>query len=104
MSFNERITDLSGNLDKHPITDDIILKKNEDAIKQHVNLLLLGDEFSCIGRPYLCANLRKYINELATDSNISEIETRVRDAMRHERRAGIQELTVDYDFVKNTSE
>ncbi|QIG69626.1 baseplate assembly protein W [Rhizobium phage RHph_I46] len=98
-TFSETVTDLSADLSANPITDDIILKKNEEAIKQHVNLLLLQDQFACIGRPYICAGLKKFINEPATDGLIAEIKNRIREAMRHETRIKINDLSVTFDAV-----
>jgi phage baseplate assembly protein W len=96
-TFSETVTDLSANLSRNPITDDIILRKNEEAIKQHVNLLLLQDQFACIGRPFVCAGLKKFINEPATDATIAEIKNRVREAMRHETRVKVNDLSVTFD-------
>ncbi|QGZ14222.1 baseplate wedge subunit [Rhizobium phage RL2RES] len=96
-TFSETVSDLTADLSRNPVTDDIILKKNEEAIKQHVNFLLLQDQFACIGRPYVCAGLKKFINEPATDATIAEIRNRVREAMRHETRVAINDLSVTYD-------
>jgi hypothetical protein len=95
-SFSELVTDLSGNLNRNPITDDVILKKNEAAIKQHIDFLLLSDEFACIGRPHVCVGLKKYINEPATDGNIAQLKNRIKEAMRSERRVNV--LAIDVSF------
>lgn len=97
MSFREQVTDLSANLAVNQFSGDVILKKNESAIKQHIDFLLLGDEFACIGRPYTCAGLKKLINELMSDSMVAEIRNRIRDVMRNERRVSVQDLSVTYD-------
>jgi phage baseplate assembly protein W len=103
-TFNEKVTDLSANLARNPVSDDIILKKNEEAIKQHVNFLLLSDQFACIGRPFVCAGLKRFINEPGTDGKIAEIKNRVREAMRYETRVAVDALEVTYvDSAKYVS-
>jgi phage baseplate assembly protein W len=97
--FDEKVTDLSADLARNPITDDIILKKNEQAIRQHVDMLLLSDEFAAIGRPYVCAGLKKYINEPGTDGNIASLKNRIREAMRYEHRVAVDSLDVSFDSV-----
>lgn len=97
MSFREQVTDLSANLAVNQFSGDIILKKNESAIKQHIDFLLLSDEFACIGRPYACAGLKKLINETMSDSMTAEIRNRIRDVMRNENRVAVQDIQVTYD-------
>ncbi|AKE44711.1 putative base plate wedge subunit [Sinorhizobium phage phiM9] len=96
-TLDERVTDLSANLARNPVTDDIILKKNEAAIKQHIDMLLLSDEYACIGRPHVCVGLKKFINEPATDGKIAELKNRIREAMRHESRVSVDSLEVTFD-------
>lgn len=90
------VTDLNGNLKRNRITDDIILEKNEAAIKQHLDLLLLCGHYASIGRPFLCAGLREFIAESPGGGTLEEIRSRVENTLKYEKR--VRPLSIDLDW------
>ncbi|QIW87779.1 baseplate wedge subunit [Agrobacterium phage OLIVR5] len=97
MRIKNEITDLNGDLKKNRITDDIILEKNEKAIKQHIDLLLLCSVHASIGRPYLCAGLREFIAEPVHSGTLEEIKSRVRNSLKYENRARADFIDVRWE-------
>ena len=91
------ISDLNGNLRRNRVTEDVMLEKNEKAIKQHLDLLLLSGSFGAIGRPYMCAGLREYIAEPAHSGTIEEIRARVKNTLKYETRVRPLQIDVDWD-------
>lgn len=91
------ITDLNGNLRRNRVTEDIILEKNENAIKQHLDLLLLCGSFGAIGRPFMCAGLREFIAESAHAGTTEEIRSRVVNALKYETRVRPLQIDIDWD-------
>ena len=91
------VTDLNGNLSRNPISGDITLKKDEEAIKQHLDLLLLSGEYAAIGRPFLCAGLRSFLFEHASSATVEEIKARVRNTVAYEKRVRARDIRVVFD-------
>jgi phage baseplate assembly protein W len=71
--------DISFNFTKNPKTGDIVVLKNEEAIKQSVKNLVLTKLKERLFRPFLGTNTTTYLFELNTtfssNSLIEEIET-----------------------------
>ena len=91
------ITDLNGNLRRNRVTDDVILEKNENALKQHIDLLLLCSSFAAIGRPYMCAGLREFIAEPHHEGTLEEIRARVTNALKYENRVRPIDIDIRWD-------
>ena len=106
MSFTETVVDLSASFEPNPVTKDLTVLKDEAAIKQHIELLLFCDEFSTIGRPFVCAGIKKIINEESSDSKIAEIKSRIKETLRFEPRVSVENVSVvfepDTKYVKIT--
>jgi len=60
---NFNITDLSNDFLVNPLTGDVSIKKNIDAIKQSMKNLLLMDQFDKPFNPEINANLKQYLFE-----------------------------------------
>nr|CAI3971107.1 baseplate wedge subunit [Ochrobactrum phage ORM_20] len=91
------ITDLNGNLRRNRVTEDIILEKNENALKQHIDLLLLCSSFGAIGRPFMCAGLREFIAEPAHAGTIEEVRSRIKNSLKYETRVRANDIQIDWD-------
>jgi phage baseplate assembly protein W len=95
--IRNKVTDLSGNLTRNPLSDDIVLKKDEEAIKQHVDLLLLCGRYAAIGRPNVCAGLRDVLFETGSAGRIEDVKAKIRNALRYEKRAQATKIEVVFD-------
>ena len=88
--------DLSFNMTKNPITDDIVILKNEEAIKQSVKNLVLTQLNERPFNPLLGTNTTSYLFELSTEiaanQLIDEIE---RVLVQNESRIALQNIKVD---------
>ena len=88
--------DLSFNMTKNPITDDIVILKNEEAIKQSVKNLVLTQLNERPFNPLLGTNTTSYLFELSTEVSenkiIDEIE---RVLIENESRIALQNIAVD---------
>ena len=62
--------DISFNFTKHPVTHDVVILKNEEAIKQSVKNLVLTKIGERLFKPFLGTNTTSYLFEL--NSTISE--------------------------------
>jgi len=58
-----KITDISNDLAINPLTGDISIKKDQDAIRQSLKNLLLMEQFDKPFNPNIQAGLRKYLFE-----------------------------------------
>tara|TARA_S200002703_G_scaffold108592_1_gene94376 strand:+ start:858 stop:1307 length:450 start_codon:yes stop_codon:yes gene_type:complete len=88
--------DLSFNFSKNPITDDIVVLKNEEAIKQSVKNLVLTKVNERPFNPQLGTNTTSYLFELntnvAANALIDEIESVL---TAFESRINLQRIDVD---------
>ena len=88
--------DFSFNFTKNPVTGDIVVLKNEEAIKQAVKNLVLTQVSERPFNPELGTNTTSYLFELntniAANKLIDEIETVL---SIYEPRISLQNITVD---------
>ena len=88
--------DLSFNFTKNPITNDIVVLKNEEAIKQSVKNLILTKINERPFRPFLGTNTTSYLFDLGPDiaanSLIEEIEKVLKT---YEPRITLERIDVD---------
>ncbi len=88
--------DFSFNFTKNPVTGDIVVLKNEEAIKQAVKNLVLTQVSERPFNPDLGTNTTSYLFELntniAANKLIDEIETVL---SIYEPRISLQNITVD---------
>lgn len=97
--------DISFNFTKNPITNDIVVLKNEEAIKQSVKNLILTKLNERPFNPLLGTNTTTYLFEMGTDvsSNalIDEIETVL---LNYESRISLERIDVDVPEDSNEYE
>ena len=88
--------DLSFNMTKNPITDDLVILKNEEAIKQSVKNLVLTQLNERPFNPLFGTNTNSYLFELSTEiaanQLIDEIE---RVLVQNESSIALQNIKVD---------
>lgn len=97
--------DISFNFSRNPITDDIVVLKNEEAIKQSVKNLVLTKINERPFNPLLGTNTTNYLFELGTDVSanalIDEIETVLKT---YESRIVLERIDVDVPEDSNEYE
>lgn len=95
-TISRSFKDLSFNLTKNPITNDIVILKNEEAIKQSVKNLVLTKLGERQFNPFLGTNLNAYLFELGSiilaNNLMDEIESILNS---YEPRIRISKLEVD---------
>ncbi len=88
--------DISFNFTKNPITNDVVVLKNEESIKQAVKNLVLTKLGERLFRPLVGTNTTTYLFELSTtfseNSLIEEIENVL---TTYEPRITLKNITVD---------
>jgi phage baseplate assembly protein W len=88
--------DISFNFTMNPLTNDIVVLKNEEAIKQSVKNLVLTKINERRFRPYIGTNTTSYLFELgpevSANSLIEEIE---RILVSYEPRIQLERIDVD---------
>ena len=95
LSDRKVYADIFNNLDKHPISDDLAVKTNENAVKQSIRNLLLTDKGERLFQPNVGADIRKMLFENITPQTITVLEQMVRDTLEtYEPRANIIEVVV----------
>lgn len=88
--------DLSFNFTKNPVTGDIVVLKNEEAIKQSVKNLVLTQVSERPFNPDLGTNTTSYLFELNTNIAANKLIDEIETALSiYEPRISLQNITVD---------
>jgi len=58
-----RYSDFKTNLDEHPLSSDVALDTNADAVKRSIRNLMLTGTYERRFRPYIGSGLQKYLFE-----------------------------------------
>ena len=73
--------DMDITFERHPITDDITVKKDVDAVKRSLKNIVLTNHFERPFKPNFGANLRGLLFELADDITRMEIRNQISEAL-----------------------
>ena len=76
-------TDLDLKFGANPVTRDVNLKSDSDAIRRAVKNLVLTDNFERPFKPGIGANIRGLLFELTGDDLVDEIELRIQKLLRN---------------------
>ena len=88
--------DISFNLTKNPITKDIVVLKNEEAIKQSVKNLVLTQIGERHFSPLLGTNTTSYLFELSTGLSENALIEEIEDVLQtFEPRIALSSVTVN---------
>ena len=102
MANFQTFKDLNITFKPHPVTGDLIVKKDDAAIKQAVVNLLLTSKGERPFQPQLGSNLRRLLFEALDVVTASEIATNIRDTLkRYEPRISVTSIDVDANFESN---
>ena len=89
--------DFKMDLEKSPVSSDLTLNKNEDAVKQSIKNLILTDKGERLMQPNLGGNIKAMLFETITPATLKLIEEQVRATIKlHEPRADLIDVIVSY--------
>ncbi len=98
---NTRYSDFKINMDAHPVTGDLTLNTNEDAIKRSIKNLLFTDYYERPFQPALGAGLKDYLFENIDAITALSIQERIETTIEnYEPRARLDfvEVKADPDY------
>jgi len=76
-------TDLDLKFGANPVTKDVNLKSDSDAIRRAVKNLVLTDNFERPFKPGIGANIRGLLFELTGEDLVDEVELRIKKLLRN---------------------
>lgn len=102
MANFQTFKDLNITFKPHPVTGDLIVKKDDAAIKQSVVNLLLTSKGERPFQPDLGSDLRRLLFETLDVATASEIATNIRETLKdYEPRISILSIEVDANYDDN---
>lgn len=91
-------TDIDLNLNPHPSSGDLVLKKDNDAVKRSLRNIMLTNNYERPFKPNFGANLRGLLFELADDITKYEIRKQINEAIQSfEPRVRVQNIYLNQD-------
>ena len=91
-------SDFDINFVAHPISGDIAIKRDSDAIKRSVRNIILTNHYERPFKPNFGANLRGLLFELADDITKYEIRKQINEAIQSfEPRVRVQNIYLNQD-------
>ena len=86
-----------------PISKDLALLKDEDAVKQSIKNLILTDPGERLMQPFIGGGIRELLFENITPGVLKTIETRCKNTITtYEPRAEIIDVTATSEYDDNT--
>lgn len=99
----ELFSDIRKDLVLSPISEDLALLKNEDAVKESIKNLLLTDRGERLMQPFIGGNIRALLFENLSPGTIKSIENRVRDTITlYEPRCELIDVSVSANIDENS--
>lgn len=96
-------SDLFTNMDVNPVSTDVALKTNENAIKQSIRNLLLTNRGERPFQPLLGGDLKKLLFENMSPQTFVNVKKYVETAIKlYEPRANLIDTIVDGDWDNNS--
>jgi len=97
-----KYTDFDLNFNIHPVTKDILKKKDENSIAQSIKTLLLTSHYERPFNPDLGSSLKKFLFEPVDNVTTSLIQDAVFQTLNNfESRITIQEVVAVPDFEQD---
>lgn len=91
----EVYSDVYTNFDVHPISNNLLRKTNEDAVKQSIRNIILTDNGERLFDPEFGGNVRALLFENIIEETFDLAEEIIRDAIiNHEPRAELIDVNV----------
>ena len=94
--------DFKKNLEISPVSSDLTVHKDEDAVKESIKNLILTDRGERLMQPNLGGNINAMLFENITPAVLTLIEDRVRETIElHEPRAELEDVIVSSNLDDN---
>ena len=103
LSTNTRSwADLDLDFTAHPVTKDIVLKKDVEAVKRSIRNLILTNRYERPFQPDIDGGVTRHLFELATPHTIHNIESAIKNCIyNYEPRAEVLDVFVTGDIDNN---
>ena len=96
-------TDFKKSLEKSPVSADLTLLKDEDAVKESIKNLILTDRGERLMQPNLGGNIRAMLFENLTPGILKLIEDRIESTIQlYEPRAELVDVIASSNIDENT--
>lgn len=97
--ISRKFTDIDLDFNAHPVTKDVLRKRDENAIAQSIKVLLLTSHYERQFNPDLGCNLKRYLFEPIDNVTTSIIEDTIFQTLRNfEPRVQIEEVVATPNF------
>ena len=97
-----RWADLDLDFTAHPVTKDIVLKKDVEAVKRSIRNLLLTNQYERPFQPNIDGGVTRHLFELSTPHTIHNIESAIKNCIyNYEPRAEVINVFVAGDLDNN---
>ena len=95
--------DFKKDLEKSPLSQDLTVNKDEDAVKESIKNLILTDRGERLMQPSLGGNISAMLFENLTPATLTLIEEQVKTTINlYEPRAELQNVAVSGSLDENT--
>ena len=103
LSTNTRSwSDLDLDFVAHPVTKDIVLKRDVEAVKRAVRNLILTNQYERPFQPTIDCGVTRHLFELSTAHTKHNVESAIRNCIsNYEPRAEVIDVFVTGDLDKN---
>ncbi len=102
MANQQSFKDLSITFKPHPVTGDLVVKKDDAAIKQAIVNLLLTNKGERPFAPDLGSDLRSLMFEPLDVATAGQVATNIKKTLRdYEPRVAMTQLSVEANFDSN---
>ena len=96
--ISRSLKDISFNFTKNPVTKDVVVLKNEEAIKQSVKNLVLTKLGERLFRPLIGTNTTTYLFELNTTFSANSLIEEIENVLGiYESRINLKNITVNVE-------
>ena len=103
MIENKRYIDIDFDFKAHPVSGDLVLKKNEEAIKKSVKSLIMTSKYDRPFQPSINSKVRDLLFENMTPVTGVNLKSNIENVLRqHEPRISIVGIDVFQDDNNNS--
>jgi len=96
-------SDFHKDLTQNPISEDLALKRDEEAVKESLKNLILTDKGERLMQPLLGGNIRAMLFENNTPATIKFLQEQIKATIEeYEPRASLIDVTVQSSLDENT--
>ena len=94
--------DLELDFAKHPVTKDVVLKRDVEAVKRSIRNLILTNQYERPFQPTIDGGVTRHLFELSTAHTKHNVESAIRNCISNfEPRAEVIDVFVTGDLDKN---